>query len=281
MIEKESPAPSTTVPTAPRQGLALGVAHRLTGEQAGGDPNDPFGSAYSAVHESGAQRGETHLVYEFEDGYVYAEDAADYFTEPDRWLPVDRWACQDVRGRILDIGCGAGRHATHLVRLGHDVVGVDPSVGGVAVARARGIDARVGSVPELPADLGTFDTFLMLGANLGLLGEPGRSSRILDRLAELARPGAQLIGTNIDFEAMPRPGGGEAVPEPADEPPSVQRFARMRVRHRTAATDWFDFLFCPPNRLQQVTADSRWRVTSFRRDTATELPTYMVRLLLQ
>ncbi|MFQ6537976.1 MULTISPECIES: class I SAM-dependent methyltransferase [Aphanothece] len=37
--------------------------------------------------------------------------------------------------RILDLGCGNGALSAHLSRLGYQVVGVDPSVSGIAVAR--------------------------------------------------------------------------------------------------------------------------------------------------
>lgn len=235
---------------------------------------DPFGAAYQVAYEHGGEPGAAHLVYELADGFIYAEDAAEYFTSPDGWLPVDRSACSLVRGRILDVGCGAGRHSAVLTAEGHDVHGVDPSPGAVRVARARGVDARIGSVPELPDSLGSFDTFVMLGANLGLLGRPEHSSRVLARLAALARPGARLLGTNMDMDMETGPAADPAA-APADGP-----FVRMRVRHGTAATPWFDFMFCSPERLTAAVAGTPWTVTDVQRDTDTRWPTYLAQLQL-
>lgn len=41
------------------------------------------------------------------------------------------------RRRILDVGCGMGGTAALLARLGHDVLGIDPSAETIAFARAR------------------------------------------------------------------------------------------------------------------------------------------------
>jgi len=50
------------------------------------------------------------------------------------------------RGRVLDIGCGAGEHTILLTRLGYDVLGVDAAPTAVEVARRNaetaGVDAR-------------------------------------------------------------------------------------------------------------------------------------------
>ena len=57
----------------------------------------------------------------------------------------------DGRGRLLDIGCGAGLAAEALARLGHDVVGIDAGADVIAAARAHAgslpIDYRV-TTPE-------------------------------------------------------------------------------------------------------------------------------------
>jgi SAM-dependent methyltransferase len=51
-----------------------------------------------------------------------------------------------IRGKVLDVGCGAGEHTILLSRLGYDVLGIDFSPHAIAQARenaaAKGVDAR-------------------------------------------------------------------------------------------------------------------------------------------
>ena len=46
-----------------------------------------------------------------------------YFAEYDDWAEHQKLAMTHVTGRVLDIGCGAGRHAIYLQKQGLDVLG--------------------------------------------------------------------------------------------------------------------------------------------------------------
>ena len=84
-----------------------------------------------------------HEVIERSDGYVdVSAGPAAYFEPFRRWLPVERRAMRYVRGRVLDVGVGAGRVALHLQERGHEVVGIDNSPLAVEVSRRRGVEGR-------------------------------------------------------------------------------------------------------------------------------------------
>lgn len=79
--------------------------------------------------------------------------------------------------RILDVGCGPGRHARELASRGHTVVGVDISWRFLALAAAAGGASYVqGDAAALPVPNGRFDLVLSLcqGA-FGLMAGPGAS----------------------------------------------------------------------------------------------------------
>jgi SAM-dependent methyltransferase len=61
---------------------------------------------------------------ERDDGWFdVSAGAPAYFAAPlRRWPSVERRAMREVRGRVLDVGCGAGRLALYLQARGHEVV---------------------------------------------------------------------------------------------------------------------------------------------------------------
>ncbi|MGZ8295508.1 MAG: class I SAM-dependent methyltransferase, partial [Telluria sp.] len=52
---------------------------------------------------------------------------------------VERFAPLIPAGEVLDLACGTGRHARHLARLGHPVLGVDRDAGALAAAGGEGV----------------------------------------------------------------------------------------------------------------------------------------------
>src|SRR6266704_3628900 len=84
--------------------------------------------------------GKTATVeFEREDGYRDVSRIDTYFAPPSKWPRMEREALRLVRGRVLDVGCGPGRHALSLQKKGFDVVGIDASPTQVALARIRGV----------------------------------------------------------------------------------------------------------------------------------------------
>lgn len=70
-------------------------------------------------------------IVERYDGFIIATDGpADYFAPFDEWPQVEQQAMDFVQGRVLDVGCGAGRGALELQRRGHEVVALGCDVHG-------------------------------------------------------------------------------------------------------------------------------------------------------
>jgi SAM-dependent methyltransferase len=113
---------------------------------------------------------------------------------------LDRLACAQVRGRILDVGAGAGRAALYLQETGRDVVALDVSPGAVEVCQRRGLRRTViGTVEDLAERCGgRFDTFVLLGTNLGLLASAPLAPRFLNALSRIAASDAVGLGRGMD-----------------------------------------------------------------------------------
>lgn len=226
---------------------------------------DAFGRVLARCHAGGGRAGVAYTVVERDDGHVGVHDAAAYFAGRDEWPEVERRVCDGIGGRVLDVGCGAGRHAAVLAADGLEVVGVDTSPGAVAVARERGVDARPGSATSLPGGLGEFDVVLLLGNNVGLLGSAGTAPVVLAELARVTVPGGRLLlsgldpfdtddAEHLDYHRWNRERG------------RLPGQCRLRVRDGRLATAWFDYLFLAEPELRALVDGSPWRAGRWERD---------------
>jgi SAM-dependent methyltransferase len=82
-----------------------------------------------------------------------------YFADFKHWRPVERQAMRYVRGRVLDVGCGAGRFMLHLRDRGLDAVGIDNSPAAIETCRLPGLSSvEVMPLERLNASLGSRDS---------------------------------------------------------------------------------------------------------------------------
>lgn len=92
--------------------------------------------------------------------------------------------------RVLDVGCGPGRHAHALAERGLEVVGLDISQ---EFLRAAGAGCWVrGDARQLPFPSGSFDAAISLcQGGFGLLGGVG-DAVVLQEMARVVRPGGRV-----------------------------------------------------------------------------------------
>jgi SAM-dependent methyltransferase len=105
---------------------------------------------------------------------------------------------------VLDAGCGTGRVAIELARLGHDVVGVDvdPAMLEAARAKAPALTWVEASLTDPAFDLGrTFDVVVLAG-NVLIFVPSGTEGEVIANAARHLSPGGRLVaGYSL------RPGG--------------------------------------------------------------------------
>ncbi len=101
--------------------------------------------------------------------------------------------------RVIEVGCGPGYFAERMRReLAADVVALDLSPRMVELARARGVDARVADVQDLPFGDGEFDCAV---ANWMLYHVP-ELERGLAELARVLRPQGRLVCTTFGADQL-------------------------------------------------------------------------------
>jgi len=201
-------------------------------------------------------------VIERDDGLINGALADHYLDEPAEWQPHDHRALRLCRGHVLDIGVGAGRTAIEIQRRGMAVTGLDTSRGAIEVARRRGLRDTVLNTIDAYAVAGArYDTFLLLGNNLGLLESRQRAPIFLDALARLANPGARIIAQGTDPYGTTDP-VHVSYHRRNRERGRLGGQLRLRLRYRMLATEWFDYLNCSIEELSALLTGTRWRLKS-------------------
>jgi SAM-dependent methyltransferase len=220
---------------------------------------DAFGHVLSDVLAG----GKPVEVVERDDGFVLTGDPTFYLAPFRAWWPQERRAMRFVRGRVLDLGCGAGRVGLHLQSRGHAVVGVDVSPLAVEIARRRGlVDARLGTLDTALDPGERFDTILLLGNNLGLLAGERQGRRMLRALAGAATERGRILAGSYDPYDGPSElaRGYQARNRARGKMGGVER---IRVRYRQYATPWYEVLFASRDELVRLADGTGWIVRRF------------------
>lgn len=200
-------------------------------------------------------------IVERSDGYIEVADATKYFATFSEWPLRQQKAMDFVRGVALDVGCGSGRVSLHLQSAGIDVVAIDNSPIAIRICRRRGVAKTKLLALENLEQLGqTFDTVVMMGNNLGLLGGQTTGKRILEMLHRRTTRHAAIVGELVNpyhwNDAINRRYRAEN-----RQQRRMPGQLRLRIRFRNVATPWFDYLYASPAELRSIVRGTGWRVS--------------------
>lgn len=203
-------------------------------------------------------------IVERDDGFFDASNAPKvYFSKYNEWGQHEKEAMKYVRGRVLDIGCGAGRHALYLQSKGHEVMGIDNSSLAIKVCKERGLKkAMVLSITQINSKLGKFDTIIMMGNNFGLFGSFKRARWLLKKFRNITTERGRIIAETRDpYQTR--------IPEHLEYHDFNRRRNRMpgqlriRIRYKKYVTPWFDYLLVSKDEMRIILQDTGWRIKKF------------------
>jgi SAM-dependent methyltransferase len=103
-------------------------------------------------------------------------------------------------GRLVDVGCGRGDLGAYLVGRGWAVTGIEPSANACEQARARGVDARQGTVETVELEDGAYDAAVFRHS----------LEHVTDPVAALERSGAALRPGGLVLISVPNFGGWQS-----------------------------------------------------------------------
>ncbi len=114
---------------------------------------------------------------------------------------LEQKALQLCKGKILDIGCGAGSHSLYLQQKGFEVTGLDHSEGAIETCKQRGVKNLVcADLYEFQGQ--KFDTILLLMNGIGIVGRLNKLNQFMNHLKTLLNPGGQILVDSSDIIYM-------------------------------------------------------------------------------
>ena len=125
----------------------------------------------------------------------------DYLFRSFKDMPkLEQIALQQARGKVLDIGCGAGNHSLYLQDKSFNVKAIDISEGAITVCKQRGVINT--EMKNLLNEDETFDTILLLMNGTGIFQELTRVPTYLKHLKGLLNSEGQILIDSSDIKYM-------------------------------------------------------------------------------
>ncbi len=124
-----------------------------------------------------------------------------YFFRTFSRMPIhEKLVLGNCRGRILDVGAGAGAHALVLSKRGLHVTAIDASPGAVEAMQARGLNAIRTGFMDFSG--GVFDSILFLMNGIGMAEKIKRLPALLSHARRLLAPGGAIFLESTDLLYM-------------------------------------------------------------------------------
>ena len=118
----------------------------------------------------------------------------------DKMPLLEQTALEMAKGRILDVGCGAGSHSLFLKEKGFDVKAIDISPKAIECCRLRGL--KNAEVMDVLNETDTFDTVLLLMNGSGILNSLEQTPEVLAKLKTLLNKNGQILIDSSDIKYM-------------------------------------------------------------------------------
>lgn len=174
---------------------------------------------------------------------------------------LEQKALQLSKGKVLDVGCGAGSHALYLqneIKL--DVKAIDISANAIEACKLRGLkNAEVVNMLDLDSETSTelsmtnqndkYDTILLLMNGTGIFGKLNQISTYLQKLKNLINVGGQILIDSSDIIYMFDQDEDGAYEVNANGYYGELTFS---VQYKGETEDTFNWLYLDYNTLQNV-----------------------------
>jgi SAM-dependent methyltransferase len=163
---------------------------------------------------------------------------------------LEQKALQLAKGKVLDVGCGAGSHSLYLQNeLNLDVTAIDISANAIKACELRGLKkAKVQDIMQLDGE--KYDTILLLMNGAGMCGKLKNIPNFLQKLKSLVTDNGQILVDSSDIIYMfdEDEDGGKWIPTDVDYYGEVI----FDIEYKGEKEASFDWMYIGYNTLQNA-----------------------------
>ena len=162
---------------------------------------------------------------------------------------LEQKALQLAKGKVLDVGCGAGSHALYLEKKGFDVTAIDISKNAIKACTLRGVK---NAINKNVLDLETsekYDTILLLMNGTGIFGTLNNISKYLKKIKSILTEKGQILIDSSDLIYMYNQDEDGAYEVPANGYYGELTFS---IQYKGETEDIFPWLYLDYNTLQNA-----------------------------
>ncbi len=158
--------------------------------------NDPMGAAITDFHRTGKADKLRVFSSMFEEDEIPVEVL---FRQYDEMPELEQIALQLAKGKILDVGAGAGCHSLALQDMKKEVTAIDISPLSVSVMKERGVKNVL--LQDFFAEdfCEKYDTIIMLMNGTGIVGKLKNIGTFFERASQLLSPEGQILIDSTDL----------------------------------------------------------------------------------
>lgn len=168
---------------------------------------------------------------------------------------IEQTALELSKGKVLDVGCGAGSHSLYLQNERNlEVVSIDISKNAIEACQLRGLkNSKVQDLMEMDSET-KFDTILLLMNGTGIFGKLKNTPAFLQKLKSLLSSNGQILIDSSDIIYMfdEDEDGGKWIPSENDYYGEVT----FTVSYKNETEETFDWLYLDYNTLQNAAIDN-------------------------
>lgn len=147
-------------------------------------------------------------------------------------------ALESCKGKVLDVGAGAGAHSKELIDRGLDVDSIEISDGAVEYMKSIGLNARKINFFDLKND--KYDTILMMMNGIGIAGKLSNLENTLLHAKSLLQPGGKILCDSSDIKYLYEDEDGALWVDLNSEYYGNFRF---QMKFKKEKGPWFDWLY--------------------------------------